>query len=94
MELTPSGVKQANNTSLLETRNKCRNNAINNKDSIAPSISFLGESVPKRRRENSIEATNSTIPISTIPIAKQYLTIVRILLAPQKPIAPVQVPLI
>lgn len=89
MELTPSGVKQANNTSLPETRNKRRNDAIDNEDSTAPSTSFPGESVPKRRRENSVEATDSTVPVSAVPMAKQYLTAVRIPLAPQKPVAPV-----
>lgn len=89
MELTPSGVKQANNTSLPETRNKRRNDAIDNEDSTAPSTSFPGESVPKRRRENSVEATDSTVPVSAVPVAKQYLTAVRIPLAPQKPVAPV-----
>ena len=48
----------------------------------------------KRRRENSIKATDSTVPISAISITKQYLTTVRISLTPQKPVAPIQVPLI
>ena len=97
MELTPSGVQQANNSSLSETRNKRRNDAIHSSDidPTAPSTSFPGESASKRRRENSVEAADSTVPVT-----KQYLTAVRIPLAAppvpiapkQKPAAPVQVP--
>ena len=72
---------------LSETRNKRRNNVINNKNSIVSSISFLEKSVSKRRRENSVEATNFTMSISAISITKQYLTAVKILLASQKSIA-------
>ena len=84
MELTPSGVQQANTTSLPETRNKRRNDAIADVDP-AHSVSFSGESAPKRRRQNSVEVADSTVPV-----AKQYLTAVRIPLA--KPTAPAQVP--
>ena len=75
--------------SLSETRNKRYNNVINNKNSIVSLISFLEKSILKRKRENSIEATNFTISISTISITKQYFTIVKISLTPQKPIAPI-----
>ena len=84
IELTPSGVQQANNENLSETRNKRRNNAIHDVDPKA-STSSPGESITKRRREDSVEATT---------VAKQYVTTVRVPLATpktqavQKPTAP------
>lgn len=59
MELTPSGVQQANNSGLSETRNKRRIDAINNVET-APSTSSPGE-ISKRRREDSVEAADSTV---------------------------------
>ena len=75
MELTPFGVQQVNNTSLPETHNKRRINAVNNitqDPNPTPSTSVPEERASKRRRETSIEAPDSTA------IAKQYLTKVRI----------------
>lgn len=60
MKLTRSGVQQASNINLLETRNKRRNDGIGDIDPTAPLVSFL-EGRFERRRENSIEVANSTM---------------------------------
>ena len=56
--------------SLSETRNKRRNNVINNKNSIVSSISFSGKSIFKRKCENSVKATDFTVFISTVFMTK------------------------